>query len=114
MKTDETLQKLLRLALDPAASEGEIHNASILIVDIARKRGMDKNAFLQAIGIQTTTEGFDYRDIRLDFGKHRGKTVGDIMHIDPGYLYWCNENATHISYAMTKAIKTAVKDLEAY
>lgn len=112
MKTDETLQKLLRLALDPAASEGEIRNASILIVDIARKRGMGVSAFLQSIGIPT--RGFDYQDIQLDFGKHRGKTVGNIMRIDPGYLYWADENATHISRAMKRAIETAVKDLEAY
>lgn len=32
-------------------------------------------------------------DTILDFGKHRGKTVEDVLADDPGWLLWALENA---------------------
>lgn len=32
-------------------------------------------------------------DVTMPFGKHQGKTLGDILAEDPGYLKWLNETA---------------------
>lgn len=31
-------------------------------------------------------------DSKLDFGKHRGRKVEDVLEDDPGYLLWAMEN----------------------
>ena len=32
-----------------------------------------------------------YSDVVLNFGKHKGRSVADILARDPGYFYWCRE-----------------------
>ena len=29
---------------------------------------------------------------KLNFGKHKGKTIDEILHEDPTYIRWCLEN----------------------
>lgn len=31
----------------------------------------------------------------FDFGKHEGKTVEDVIELDPGYISWCLEEVDH-------------------
>ena len=31
-------------------------------------------------------------DHKLTFGKHKGKTIEDVLEDDPRYLRWCMEN----------------------
>lgn len=35
----------------------------------------------------------DVSDVKIDFGKHSGKTLGQIVAADPGYVHWLSENA---------------------
>lgn len=34
-------------------------------------------------------------DTPLQFGKHKGRPVEDVLNEDPYYLYWCLENVEH-------------------
>ena len=40
-----------------------------------------------------TTKQYDHDD-RLMFGKHKGKTVGQIISEDPGYILWALANVS--------------------
>lgn len=39
------IQKIARLAFDPAAAEGEAGNAALMLVQIARKHGLNFDVF---------------------------------------------------------------------
>lgn len=53
-------------------------------------------------------------DFRLNFGKYEGKTIGEIVEINPSYLIWLNDN--HIrgifisNYIMNKALENIDKE----
>ena len=44
-------------------------------------------------------------DTILWFGKYQGATIRDVLHDDPGYLIWANENieSFELSYLLVEA-----------
>jgi hypothetical protein len=115
--TSERLQKLLRYALDPSAGSGEAENAAARAISHARLAGMDLVALARALGgavdqggetppqsspEQEQTCGSPPDDIRLAFGRHRGRTLGEIYRIDRQYLRWIRSTVT-FDYALRRA-----------
>ena len=86
----EKEQKLLRLALDKAATSGESDNAAIALIRSMRTRGADPyepaalrvaREIRKAEVKKTDWPG----SIVLEFGKHKGKALGQVP---PDYLRW--------------------------
>jgi hypothetical protein len=42
---------------------------------------------------------------RLSFGKHRGKTLGEVIKVDPQYLIWANENVSFFQLTPDQLIR---------
>lgn len=84
--------KLLRLALDRAASEGEINNAATTLIRKWRARNI-------------SAEDFDLparRVIVIPFGKHKGKELNDVP---TDYLMWVLANCTNINVILRNEIE---------
>ena len=85
----ELEQKLIRLALDPAAAPGEIQNCAIKLVEFWRKRGLTVEQVFGAngAGAQLVQQYWapDYGLCVMNFGKHKGKEFKDIP---PSYFHW--------------------------
>lgn len=51
---------------------------------------------------------------KFDFGKYQGKTIGEVLQYDPGYIVWCNENVElqlcEFDYSVLKEISAAFPD----
>ena len=98
--------KLLTLALDRGASDGEINNAAKMFVRSLRKRGVTV-----ADLIEQEQPDYNmlpsYMDMRMEFGKHKGKLLVDV----PGeYLVWVLSNCTNISIRLRAAITELLFD----
>jgi hypothetical protein len=100
--------KLALLALDPAASEGEIQNCSIALIRSLRRRYRDGHALLRDIAQQSAsppaavTVHNPYANVRMPFGKHRGKRLRDIS---ADYLLWTLANCHNLDPHLRTAIK---------
>jgi hypothetical protein len=84
-------QKLITLALDPAAQPGEISNAAVKLVESWRKEGKRLEDIFgdnQTAIAQYVNWAPDYGLCVLNFGKHKGKEFKDIP---PSYLRWLKE-----------------------
>ena len=55
VKLAEKIEKIARLAFDPAAAEGEAVTAARMIVQIARKNGIDFDGIKDLLGLATGT-----------------------------------------------------------
>jgi hypothetical protein len=87
-KLTELEQKLLRLALDPAAQPGEIANCGKMLVDSFRKRGMTPD---EIFGQGQAPSAFSKPDpgiTVMPFGRHKGKMLKEIP---PNYLEWLGD-----------------------
>jgi hypothetical protein len=86
----EQQQKLMRLALDPAAQPGEIANAARMVVEQWRKEGLTLEQIFGENG-QRPPEYWapDYGLCTMPFGKHKGKEFKDIP---PSYLRWLSHD----------------------
>jgi hypothetical protein len=84
-------QKLCLLALDGSASEGEIQNCSISLIRSLRRRYRDGHALLRDIAQQPApprqppTTVSPCSDVRMTFGRYRGRRLRDIR---ADYLLW--------------------------
>lgn len=89
--------KLLKFALDPACEIGEAQNASAKFVVVARRENVSFDALASSIGRQLPppkTSGPlcpDECEIAMPFGKHQGKTLGELAKADPAYLVWMSK-----------------------
>jgi len=79
---NEREKKLIRMALDPGAIGGEIHNASIMLVTSLRARGVMAD---DVLGVVPQPEQRARRYIFPDWGKHAGKPFDQIPK---DYLHW--------------------------
>jgi hypothetical protein len=100
----ERAAKILRLALDPAAADGEWRNAAVMFVGILRQNGIAVDSF--------TDEPRHHRPpdppwrssgyaVRMPFGKHKGEPLDDIA---TDYLQWLINTATNLRPPLRRAI----------
>lgn len=87
MPLTELEQKLMRLALDPAAAPGEIENCARMLIEQWRKRGLTLDQILGPAVQSPAAEYYapDFGLCVMPFGKHKGKEFKDIP---PSYLRW--------------------------
>jgi hypothetical protein len=123
-------QKLIRLAIDPAATDAEAENAGLRAIRLARQIGWKYPELARALGVMVAAEpsrarpdppprprrardGFDLIDLAtMPFGKHRGRSIGWILDHDPSYLRWLHERADTIHGGMVRdAIRRAYRML---
>jgi uncharacterized protein (DUF3820 family) len=91
MALTELEQKLMRLALDPAAAPGEIENCARKLFEQWRKRGLTIEQILgepQAAAANPEYWAPDYGLCVMPFGKHKTKEFKDIP---PSYLRWLKQ-----------------------
>jgi uncharacterized protein (DUF3820 family) len=100
-----TEQKLLWLALDPAAAPGEIDNSAIKLVQSLRRRGATAEQIIaascQAIFKQRRLDAA--RSYLITFGRYRGKAVGEVPE---DYLRWVLSGECH---SATPNLKLAIE-----
>jgi hypothetical protein len=109
LQLSERETKFALLALDPAASEGEIQNCSISLIRSLRRRYRDGHALLRDLAQPATppppavTTYNPYANTRMPFGKHRGKRL---CEIDVPYLLWLLSNCRKLDPHLRAAIRT--------
>jgi uncharacterized protein (DUF3820 family) len=102
-------EKIIRLALDPAATEGESDVCGIKLIRSLRKRGSTADEVIQP-SVQSTWALRELSAARgrvMTFGKHRGKTIGEI----PGhYLVWALKNVDDMPFNLRRAITIVLNE----
>jgi uncharacterized protein (DUF3820 family) len=103
-----TEQKLLTLSLDPAAHEDEIDNAAVMLLRSWRRRGVSAEAIIAGMTQATwlARELSAARGRVMDFGKYKGKTVGEVP---PDYLRWALRECSNLSFNLRKAMKLVLQ-----
>jgi hypothetical protein len=98
------LSKLLTLALNPAATEGEASNALAKIRSHVLTNGGDVDQFTQLLANPV----FRQADVYLDFGKYKGCSVREVAGSTRGrsYLLWAYENVQTMSPSLRMAIES--------
>ena len=84
------IEKMARLAFDPAAAEGEAANALTMIVHITRKNGIDFHGFKKLLGVTAPASRLKQATapVVMPFGKYQGAHLEEIFELDPDYLDW--------------------------
>jgi len=84
------IEKMARLAFDPAAAEGESANALTMIVHITRKNGIDFDGFKKLLGFTAPASRLERATapVVMPFGKYQGMNLEEIFELDPDYLEW--------------------------
>lgn len=117
------VEKLLNLALDDAASKGEIENASKKMIDHLRQAKARSDDFVveKVVYVDVPIEKIVYVDKPVDkivyidmatqkkvptmtFGKFKGVAITEV---EPSYLLWALENVD----SMNKILQQAICDL---
>ncbi|MGA2498235.1 MAG: hypothetical protein ABSH20_10865 [Tepidisphaeraceae bacterium] len=107
------LRKLLAIALDPAAVDGEAENAGVRAVKEARRLGLTLSDFFPA----PTQPVILYRDRPepadfgppIQFGKYKGESIRKIARDDPDYLEWVLENCERLGKRTRSVIEEALE-----
>lgn len=47
----------------------------------------------------------------INFGKHKGRTLGQILSTDPDYLHWCISEFRHLKPALRAAIESVLESV---
>ena len=109
----DKVKKLLVLAFNTGAAEGESENALRMAIRIARE---NKITAYELFGQSGTSESVStaptYEDIpalKMPFGKHKDKTIRWIAEEDTDYLYWLHSEAYIQKEALRLAIAMAFK-----
>jgi uncharacterized protein (DUF3820 family) len=105
----EKVTKLLMLALDAGASDGEAENAAVAAVRIMRRSGMKLSDIASpATSSRSAKSEYEkwWEKTVMPFGKHKGKTIGQIARTEPDYLVWCMKNLD-VDGTLMDAIKSA-------
>lgn len=89
-------EKLLRLALCSAASNGESESAAIAFVRQARADGET---------FETMFPPKKPKSASLPFGMHAGQPLDEL---DDGYLLWAYENMKSLSPALKRALRDEI------
>ena len=105
------IQKIARLAFNPAAAEGESASAASKILQIARKNNIDFDGFKILLGVTTTASNLNSPNspVHMTFGKYEDKTLDEVFQCDPDYLIWVLKEVTgraQLKNQITEFLKT--------
>jgi uncharacterized protein (DUF3820 family) len=97
-------QKLLRLACDRAATEHEADVCGIKLVRSWRRRGVDAERIIGqfCVATQMSRDLMAARGYVVNFGKYRGRTVGECP---PNYLRWALRECDNLSFNLRRAMR---------
>jgi hypothetical protein len=100
-------QKLVRLALDCAASEGEIQNSAVALIRSLRARGISPDALMTGSELAERRDGrsFGPGDMLMTFGKHRGRPL---KRIPTKYLRWALRECDNLQPELRAAIRAVL------
>ena len=100
----DTERKLLTLALNSSATENESDVCAVKFVRSLRRRGITTEQFVRALSQRTlaSRELSAARGRVITFGKHRGKSVGEVR---PSYLDWALKNCRDMPYNVRCAMR---------
>jgi len=103
-------QKLLALALDKGAFEGEADAAAVMLVRKLRGRGATADGLFATPHIEPYPEKASgqmtpWHYYRMTFGKHEGEML---MDVPISYLRWVLNNCTRIQPKLRNAIYNVV------
>lgn len=114
MKLTETEKKLLALAMDRSASDGEIGTAALKLIELLRRRyqsGYELIRDLEQIStvarVQWIPRPDPYASFVMPFGKHRGRKLKDIP-VD--YLFWLLDNYDDLRESTRAVIENYLAD----
>jgi hypothetical protein len=101
-------EKLINLGLNPAAQPGEVSNAGAKLFHSLRKRGVSSEQIISSFAQKTwaVRELSAARGRIVDFGRYRGKTVGEVP---PHYLRWALRNCDNLSFNLRRAMQLVLK-----
>jgi uncharacterized protein (DUF3820 family) len=100
----ETEEKLIRLGLNEAAHQGESDACAVKLFQSLRRRGVSAEQVIAHM----TESTWAMRDLMaargrvVDFGKYRGKTVGEVP---PDYLEWALRECSNLSFNLRRAMQ---------
>jgi Putative quorum-sensing-regulated virulence factor len=95
-------EKLLRMALDPAARGGEITSSAAKLIDSLRRRGVRAEQIIIGSELAERTAIEKAAAVQLHFGKHKGKPIADVPR---DYLQWSLKNVASLSLEQRNAIR---------
>jgi hypothetical protein len=102
----EIEMKLLTLALDGGAYEGESDNAAIMFVRKLRARNVKADELFGEAGHKSASKAVvNYGNTKMTFGKYRNEMIKDIPI---NYLIWVLDNCMNISPKLKLAIQSFV------
>jgi len=103
-------EKLIRLALDPAAKANEIVTSVTKLVSYLRARGVSAAEVFRASKLSTpSTDNGELaraKAMRMPFGKHRHKLLRDVPL---SYLRWARDNCSNMNADLRDAIGIILK-----
>jgi hypothetical protein len=95
-------EKILRLALDTAATDGEAESAACALVRNWRKAGVTAE---DIIGVRLPPR---LPPKAMPFGQYRGLSIATIADDDPEYLRWVLSTCTRLRPGLRRAIEAAL------
>jgi hypothetical protein len=97
-----TEEKLLRLALDPAARGGEITSSAAKLINSLRRRGISAQKTISGSELAEKTALEKAAAVELTFGRYKGKPIAEVPR---DYLQWALANVANLSHAQRSAIR---------
>jgi hypothetical protein len=95
-------EKILRLALDTAATDGEAESAAVMLIRNWRASGVTAEDILG----QTTSARLPAKV--MPFGQYKGASIAAIEREDPEYLQWVLATCTRRRQGLRRAIEAAL------
>lgn len=102
----ELEQKLLRLALDGGAQQGEIDNSAITLIRKLRNRGVNASDLIAQL--ETSIPALADGPV-MAFGKHKGKPL---TNIETAYLVWAISTCRNMTPNLRSAIQNELYSRE--
>jgi len=101
--------KMLRLALDKGAYEGEADNAGVKLIRELRKRGIKADELFNQPTSKTNTQSSvtELGDTIMTFGKYKGDMI---KYIPTNYLTWALDNCKNMKSSLRQAIHKYLYD----
>ena len=101
--------KLLRLALDKGAYDGEAANAAVMLVRKLRERGATADGLFGGASYSSSKAITNYGDTKMTFGKYRDEMIKDIPI---SYLVWAVNNCSNMDGRLRLAITKFLEEVD--